>query len=140
MFDKEYIINLKNGLTGQRTVIQQGESLTIEGSFADGDNVAIGLSSIASFTMTLYDENSATLINSRNAVDILNANNCTVTSGGAFTIRLTADDATIFNSNKAVGDLESHILKLVWTWSDGVVTNTGIAEYRIFVQKIASPA
>lgn len=140
MFDKEQILNLRNGLNGQRTVIEAGESLVVEGTFVDGNGAAILEANIATFELTLYDEDSATIINSRNAVDIKDANNGVVDTAGTFSFRLDPDDAVIINTNKEVGDLESHIIKLVWTWNDGTADLTGIHETRIFVKKIATPA
>lgn len=134
------IPELENNVTGKETVIDEGESFEVYGTFKDGDNNAILESNISAFTVTLFDEETETIINSRNETDVLDANIGVVDLAGTFTLRFTGSDSPIVSSSLSVSDVESHIVRLKWTWNDGVSDRNGISEHRIYVRKIASPS
>lgn len=118
--------------------VQAGESCNIVATFHDMGGTAIAKAALLSLTATLYDEATSAVINSRNAQSVLDANQGAVASDGALTLRLTPSDAVIAGS-VSVGATERHVLRLTWTWSDGVATRTGIDEWVLLVEKIATP-
>ena len=119
--------------------VQAGESADVVATFHGLDGVAIVKASIISLTATLYDQATSAVINSRNAQSVLDANQGAVASDGTLTMRLTPSDAVIVGT-VAVGDTEEHVLRLTWTWNDGVSVRTGIDEWTLSVEKMATPA
>ena len=128
-------LDLKDA-AGKALVVQQGESCDVVVSFVDMAGAAIVKAAIATLTATLFDESTSTTINSRSAQTILDANGGTVTTSGVLTLRLGPLDAVIVGSVD-VGDIEQHVLRITWTWSDGVQTRTGIEERVISVERLA---
>lgn len=118
--------------------VQAGESCNVVATFHGLDGVAITKASLLSLTATIYDEATSAVVNSRNAQSVLDTNDGTVASDGTLTLRLGPSDAAIVGS-VSVGDTERHVLRLTWTWSDGVATRTGIDEWVILVEKMATP-
>lgn len=126
---------------GKAVRVQQGESCDVVVTFKDMSGAAIAKASLLSLVATLYDESTSEIINSRNATSVLDANGGTVASDGTLTLRLQPADATIVaSSSVAVGEAETHVLRIDWTWSDGVLTRTGREEWSILVERIASPS
>ncbi len=126
---------------GKAVRVQQGESCDVVVTFKDMTGAAIAKASLLSLVATLYDESTSAIINSRNAVSVLDANGGTVASDGTLTLRLQpADSPIVTASSVAVGEAETHVLRIDWTWSDGVLTRTGREEWSILVERIASPS
>lgn len=119
--------------------VQAGESCNIVATFHDMGGTAIAKAALLSLTATLYDEATSAAINSRNAQSVLDANQGAVASDGTLTLRLTPSDSVIVGT-VAVGDTEEHVLRLTWTWNDGVSVRTGIDEWTLSVEKMATPA
>jgi hypothetical protein len=117
-------------------IVQEGESMNITGTLVDDDDVAIPKAGYRSFTITLHDEVSNVIINGRNDQDILDANGGTVNDDGSFIIRLGPDDAIIVSGTDLAGDLETHIVRIKWTWNDEGTIRTGIHQARIRVTKL----
>ena len=128
-------LDLKDA-AGKALVVQQGEDCDVVVSFTDMAGAAILKAALATLTATLFDESTSTTINSRSAQSVLDANGGTVTSGGVLTLRLGPLGNVIVGS-VAVGDVERHVLRLTWTWSDGVQNRTGIEERVISVERLA---
>jgi len=120
-----------------RPAVQEGESANVTGSFQNGDD-AIAKAAILSVTFTLYDEATAAVINGRDGQDILDANGGSITAAGVLTLKLQPADNCVVGSI-AAGRLEPHIGRVKWTWTDGLLTRTGIQEFRIYVEKLATP-
>lgn len=119
--------------------VQAGESCNVTATFHDMGGTAIAKAALISLTATLYDQATSAVINSRNAQSVLDANQGVVASDGTLTLRLTPSDAVIVGT-VAVGDTEAHVLRLTWTWNDGVSVRTGIDEWTLSVEKMATPA
>ncbi len=100
----------------------------------DEADVAIAAASLSTLTLTLYDLKGATIINSRAAQNVLNANNVTVDSSGNLVWTLQPADNPIIAS----GELESHIALFEYTWSSG--TKRGSHEVTISVRDITKVA
>lgn len=123
--------------SGKATPVQAGESCDVVVTFKGMNGVAIAKASLATLTATLFDTTTKAVINSRNAQNVLDANGGAVASDGTLTLRLQAADAVIVGTVE-VGDTEEHTLRLTWTWSDGVLTRTGMQEWAILVEQIAT--
>lgn len=122
---------------GHAPAVQEGESCDITGTFQNGDT-AIAKSALGTVTLTLYDERTSEVINSRNDQDILDANGGSITDAGVLTLKLQADDNVVCGSI-AAGRTEPHIARIKFTWTDGELTRTGIQEFRLRVEKLATP-
>ena len=121
---------------GSKLIVDEGESCNITAIPEDMDGVAIAKASLITLTATLYNEGDASIINSRSAQSVLDANGGTVASNGTLTLRLQPADATIVGT-VAVGDMQTHVLVLTWTWSDGVLTRTGKKAVALSVRSMA---
>jgi len=82
----------------------------------DHEENAIAGSSLTTLTLTLYDQSTGTIINSRNAQDVLNTNGVTVNSSGNLVWIIDPDDNAIVTSTSKV---EKHIALFAWTWDSG---------------------
>lgn len=72
---------------------------------------------LTSLTLTLYEERSGTIINNRNAQDILDTNNGSYTSGtGTITMNFQPADNQIINTGDGV---EIHVAEFDAQWSGG---------------------
>ena len=118
-------------------VIQAGESMNMIASFSDVSATPATLTSTDISTITLSLFSGTTIINSRSAQDVKNANGGTLTTDGTLTIKLDPLDAIIVGSLTA-GQTEVHVARLTWTWNDGTA-RTGLAEYSFNVEKLAAP-
>lgn len=119
-------------------VIQQGESANLVVQFTDGATPIIK-ANLSSLKVTLFDKESATLINSRNDQDILDLNDGTVATDGTLTLRLGPSDNIIVNAGTPVNGLEYHIARFTWTWNDGLENRTGREERIFSVEKLETP-
>lgn len=119
--------------------VDEGESCDVDYTFKDMAGNAIVKSSLITLTATLFDEKTETIINSRDAQDVKDANGGTVATDGTLTLRLQPLDAAIVSTTLTAEKTERHILRLEWTWNDGMLTRTGRASRAIIVQNVASP-
>lgn len=125
---------------GVAVVVQEGESCNVTSTFTDLDGNALNKLALITLTATLYDWATSAVINSRNAQDVLDANNGTLTSQGVLTLRLGPSDNAIVGTPSS-GAIELHCLVLKWTFNDGVATRTGESEpLGIQVQNIPAVA
>jgi len=78
------------------TVINEGSVALYQSSLVDELGVAIGSGRVDALTLTLANKADGSIINSRSDQNVLNANNVTVSAGGALAYVLqTADTAMI---------------------------------------------
>lgn len=85
-------------------------------TIVDGDGNAITLAVLTTLTLTLFDENSKVIINSRDGQNILNANNVTVSAGCVLVWTIQALDNPILDDSL---DTELHIALFQWTYNGG---------------------
>ena len=93
-------------------------------SFAlvDEEDQGIDGGFLTTLTLTLYDVDSQTIINTRQDQDILNANNGSIeTDPGpplttTVTVELQPEDTAILNEHRVK---EYRVLSFVWTWDSG---------------------
>jgi hypothetical protein len=85
--------------------------------------------SLLTFTLTLYvvkADGTEQIVNARNQQNVLNANNVTVSAGGAVVWTIQPGDTTL------VEDIpfERHIALFEWTWADGAGKHEVILKVR----------
>lgn len=99
-----------------RTVYEQTSAIyTFTLKDMSATPVVIPAADLRSFTLTLYDVTTGDIINSRDAQNILNANNVTVSAGGVVVYTMQPDDNVIVGA-PAANKAESHGLQFRWTW------------------------
>ncbi len=121
---------LKNS-AGDYVTINSGESCNLSGTLKDTAGATI--TSISTLKLTLFDESSGAIINSRKNQNVNGANGGTFSSG-TFTIELDGSDTT------AVGDIEdtktqNRIARIQWSYSDGDSTRTNEQEFYFPIYK-----
>lgn len=105
---------------------EPGESAVFTGTLYDTAGVAIPLANISSLTLTLTNARTGAVVNSRNAQNVLNANNVTVNATtGAMSWLIQAADTTMVDGSFST---EDHIAKFVWTYETSKV---GMHTHRI---------
>lgn len=101
--------------------ILEGTTPLYTANIVDENGDAIAVASLLTLTLTYFDVRSGTIINSRNAQNILNANNVTVATAGVpavttLTWTLQAADTALVNTFR---DTEDHYAIFRWTWPGG---------------------
>ena len=133
---------LTDGLDGVLT-IEQGDSLdltlqvvtvSVSGTGARTETV-VNPSNLLSLTVTLFNEADETIINSRTNQSILGANGGTL-EATLVRLRLQPNDNIIVDTDLERNDVEYHVARFVFSWSDGVLTRTGVEEVRFAVRKV----
>lgn len=94
------------------------------------DATAIPLTALLTLTLTAYDALTGTVLNAREAQNVKNANNVTVSSTGLVTWLLQPNDTVVVD---ATCTLEEHIALFEWTWSTGQQAE----EIHLFVRNLA---
>ena len=101
----------------------------ITATVQDTDGDAISGANLDTLTLTLYnkDDSGNTIINSREAQDVLNTNNVTVDSNGALIWSVQSLDTIIIGTRK----LETHRAVFEWTYSSGTKNGKHIIDMTI---------
>ena len=122
---------LKN-TSGEYVTINDGESCNLSGTLKDTGGVTI--TTISALKLTLLDETTGAIINSRDDQDINGANGGTF-SAGTFTVELDgADTAAVGEVND--GNTQNRVARLSFEYSDGDTTRKGIQEFFFPVYKM----
>ncbi len=111
-------------------VVNKSNTFPISGTFRTETGVAIPLATLTTVTLTLVDRNTGTVINSRDAQNVKNANGCTIDAAGNLTLTLTPSDNPVLGTLND-GAEEVHIGTLQWTWSAGAKERTQEFEVRV---------
>lgn len=113
--------------------MREGSTGSITGRVVDEDGVGIPATSLVTFTYTLYDYSSGSIINSRSAVNMLNANGGTVSSAvgeeGNFVIPVAVLDSVIVDTTK---QSEVHVALVRFTTAD----SAGSGELRFTLKNV----
>lgn len=109
---------------------KEGQTGQYSFSLVDENDAAILLADLATLTLKLYDVSTDGIINSRNAQNVLNANNVTVSSGGAVVWSIQHADNVIAGSPDR-GTYETHIALFEWTWYGGAKYNSHELELQV---------
>lgn len=115
-----------SALTAEQRTVFALTTPRVQFTLRDEDGAVVPAASLTTLTMTLFDLKTRQYINNRSAVNALNANNVTVTSGGVVTYQMQAADNAIIGTQPD-GTKQEHILQFRWTWSSG----TKAGEHRI---------
>lgn len=122
-------------LTEAERTVNEGTTFLYTCTLKDESGVVVPLSAIGALTLTLYDVDSDTIINSRDTQNVLNANNVTVhATSGLLSWTAQAADNPIVLATRPAGSLERHIALFEWTWA---TTKKGKHELEIFVQQLS---
>ena len=103
-------------LTSIERVVREGTTAVYGATIQDIDGNAVAAGDLDSLTLTLWDKVSETIINSRNAQNVLNANNVTVSDEGVLAWTMQPEDNVIVDVNHLDGQKEEHRALFQWTW------------------------
>lgn len=101
--------------TAQRRVKEETTAI-YSAVLKDEDDLVIAGSQIDAITLTYYNKEDGTIINSRSRQDVLNANNVTIDSSGNLEWILQPADTTIISTEMPAGAYETHVGLFEWTW------------------------
>lgn len=124
-------------LRGSDDPVPAGSTFVYGGTFKDESGNAIAASDLVSLTLTLVDTVSGAIVNSVNAVDVLNTGRGTVSAGGVFAITLgqhpnEADTALLDSTDSQ----EDRSIVLEWTYSSPA--KTGRHEKQFTVEALSN--
>lgn len=120
----------------RKIIYQAGTTPSKTFQIKDG-NSNVSLSGIDTITLTLYNYDDQSIINTRDAQDVKNTNNVAVTSGGLLTWSIQEEDTVISDSSLESGRAEPHVALFEWTYTSS--TKTGRHEFIHYVRKVANP-
>lgn len=83
----------------------------------DNDGAVIPVASLSALTLTLRDAKSGSIVNSRNAQNVLNTNGVTVNSSGALVWTVATADTTLLDSTL---ESEEHVGEFLFTTTGGL--------------------
>lgn len=122
----------------QLDYVDEGSTCKLTLAITDEDGDAFDAGDAASITLVaLYNEEDDTVINSRSALNVKNNSIGLVNGSGALELRFTTDDSVIVDDTLPEDSIEEHVVRLQWTWNDGVEVRTGSAEWKFGVRKLA---
>lgn len=131
---------MSHALTKEERTFLEGVGGIYLGNVKDERGKALAAADLTTLTLTLIDKSTAQVINSRNAVSVLNANGGTINASGEFEFLLTADDNVIVDTGLDDELEEEHIMRLRWTWIDSSLqTHTGGKDISIWVKQLDTP-
>ena len=122
---------LKNS-SGQYVTINDGESCNFSGTLKDTSGTTV--STISSLKLTLLDETTGAIINSRDNQDVNGVNGGTF-SAGAFTVEFDGSD-TAAVGEIADGKTQNRVARMAFEYSDGDSTRKGIQEFYFPIYKM----
>lgn len=123
----------------QTVEVDEGESSNVTATFEFDGTAPFDKDALLTMLLTLYNKCDSTVINGRDAENAKDANGHSISDAGVLTAEFDALDNIIVSSDVSVGQVETHVVKLAWTWSDGNTTRTGIEELEFHVKKLATP-
>lgn len=124
------------GSDNQTFTVNEGQSFDFTITPTDPDGNTIDANNLASLTVTLYDDATNAVINSRNGQNILGANGGTIEVDNTVTMRLDPADNVIVGS-ASEDETENHVARFEYTYNDGQQVRTGSEERLFAVRKLA---
>ena len=95
----------------------------------DEAGAAVPLADMVSITLTLYSKNTRAVVNSRDAVNVMNSGIGTYhATSGLLTLSFTADDTALLVQGTAP---DAHVAALTYTWSGGAKVGRHEVEFPI---------
>ena len=123
--------NTETYIVNERTAAQY--TATIK----DQTGTAIPAASMTALTLTLEDVGSGTILNSRTAQNILNANNVTVSAGGVMVWTMQPADNAIVSTTAAHGSTETHRATFKVSYGSGLTAYI-VRDFRVVALDRAS--
>jgi hypothetical protein len=118
--------------------VNEKNSAFVEGDVVDEQGDAVTLASVTAFVVTIYDDASGDIINSRDAQSILNVNGGTFhATTGHFSFTFADLDNPIVAPTLARGARETHTALLDLRWG---TTGRYVAEVRVRVRQLRNVA
>jgi hypothetical protein len=102
-------------------VVPEGATRVLTLTFLDEFDAPIGSATLTTLKLTLYEEVTKAIINSRTHQSILGVNGGSVSAGGVLTLNLGALDNVV--KRVADGSVETHVALLEYTWDTGTKAN-----------------
>jgi len=107
-------------LTRAQRRVNEATTDLYEAVIEDENGDAIAAASLTTLTLTLWDKLTGTVINSRNAQNVLNTNGVTVDASGNLVWTMTPADNALTGTTLTNGQIEEHLAEFIWTWAAGV--------------------
>ena len=101
-----------------RTVLEK-TTAQYTATLKDEAGVVIPSADLTTLTLTLYDEATGAIINSRDNQNVLNATGVSIDASGLLTWTMDPDDNAIVDTSLAPGRTELHVARFDFTWSGG---------------------
>ena len=114
--------------------LDEGTSAKYTATIYDETETAILLADLTTITLTLYDYATGVIINSRNAQDVKNTNDVTITAAGILAWTIKPADNAIITTALHKSAYERHIALFEYTWDSG--TNAGKHELELEVRQL----
>lgn len=108
--------------------VKERTTAVYRATIQDETGAALGAALLTTLTLTLYDEQTGTILNARSAQNVLNANNVVVDANGVLTWTMQPADNALVTSTQVV---ERHIALFTFTWSGGTKTGRWEAAFTI---------
>jgi len=106
-------------LTVEERTFSERTSAEYTALVADEDGNGIDAADLDTLTLTLSNLADGSIINSRNAQNVLNANNVTVDAEGNLVWSITPSDTVMVRTAVKIGYTEKHRALFRWTWDGG---------------------
>jgi hypothetical protein len=113
------------------TAIPEQSTAFYSSLLTDEDDNPIAPAQLTSLTLTYYDQETESIINSRNFQNVLNTNNVTLGADGVLEWTLQSADTIIYDARK---ELEWHVALFSWLSLSGFV---GRHEVKIKIENLS---
>lgn len=120
-------------ITDADRIVNEGTTANYSAVVTDENGDAVGSGSLTTLTLTLYDDRTGQIINSRNEQNVLNQQGVTVDGSGNLEWTISRDDNPILHENDYSG-YEDHIAIFHWTWDSG--NKSGRHEIKLRVKNL----
>lgn len=117
----DYVIQASEPVYRKAYPIKERQTLTYTFVLKDEAGVVIPASALSAAVLTVYSAASEAIVNSREAQNVLNANNVTISELGVVTWTLQPSDVTMLN--QALEE-ETHRCVFLFTWTASGNTRT----------------
>jgi len=104
---------MSSGLTFN---VKENSTAKYSATIKDELDAVVPAADLTVVTLTLYNIADGAIINSRDAQNVLNANNVVITSGGVLTWTMQQGDNTIVDTTL---EYEAHMALFEYTWDSG---------------------
>jgi hypothetical protein len=110
-------------MTGTVLGAREDASALLTGTLTDEAGAAVPAAQLTTLTLTLYDKVTGSIINGRNAQNVLNANGVTVSAAGALAWTMDPLDNPIVTAGSSK---ERHVALFKWTYGAGKKGNAEV--------------